>query len=493
LGGGSDGSDLHIAPAAIRIEGSRIAEARRLDGARYRENLARFAEETGGRPRDFRDRLISPAFVNAHTHLALGFLRGSAPPEALRGNMVRELYFAIERNLEPEDVAAFTRMGAYESLLAGVGLVWDHYYHGLAVAQGLAQTGLAGVVAPTVQDLSGPGVGWTRDQLLATERIAQSADLLDAGIAAAVGPHATDTVSEELWSEAAAIAREHELPLHAHLAQSLEEHSFSVKERHDTPVGWLASLRVLEGLPAAVFAHALYASRRDLARLDPARDVLVFCPCSQLVFGFPADPLVWEEAGLRWAVATDCSPSNDSMNLQKELRHVAGLRTAATSSSRAYRDLVEEPEQDLGTRRRGDSIEYLARVPVEGDALADAVWRERLGLFERAAEIARPESLLARVWSVPGALHPVLRAGVLEAGALANLLVWDPEHPSMWPGAGLSTLAMGDTTQAIHAMFVAGREVGQAGDFHRSLVESERYREALREADRRRGVLLAKR
>jgi hypothetical protein len=127
------------------------------------------------------------------------------------------------------------------------------------------------------------------------------------------------------------------------------------------------------------------------------------------------------------------------------------------------------------------------------DAAAEEVWQERGRLLERAGSVARPASLLSRVWSVPGSLHPALRAGVLETGALASFLVWDSDHPSMWPEAGLSTLAMGDTTQAIHAMFVAGREIGQAGDFHRSLVESDGYRRSVIDATRRRNEVLARR
>jgi cytosine/adenosine deaminase-related metal-dependent hydrolase len=464
------GDALEIAPAALSIEGRDLGALRRLSPATYREDLERWADETGTAVRDFGDRLLSPAFVNAHTHLALGFLRGAAPARALHGNLVREFYFGIERRLEPDDVAAFTRMGAYESLLAGVGLVWDHYYHAAAVAEGLADVGLAAVVAPTLQDLSGPGVEWRASQLSATEAIAASDDLAARGIVAAVGPHATDTVSEELWRECAEVARSLRLPLHAHLAQSVEEHTFSLDHRGAPPARWLAALGVLDGVPASVFAHAIYASRPELALLDASRDCLVFCPCSQLVFGFPADPLSWEEAGLRWAVATDCSPSNDSMSPQKELRHVAGLRTSGTTASAAYRDFLR------GGRDTG----------------AAEAWQERVRRFERAEAIARPESLLSRIWGVPGLLHPALRAGALEPGALASFVVWDVDHPSMWPEAGLSTLAMGDTTQAIHALFVAGREIGQAGDFHRSVVETDAYRRALREATRRRSALLAR-
>jgi cytosine/adenosine deaminase-related metal-dependent hydrolase len=383
--------------------------------------------------------------------------------------MVREFYFGIERNLEPEDVAAFTKMGAYECLLSGVGLVWDHYYHAEAVAQALAETGLAGVVAPTLQDLSGPGVQWREAQLRATEAIARSKDLAGRGVVAAVGPHATDTVSEDLWRMSCELARSLQLPLHTHLAQSLEEHSFSIERRGAPPARWLTSSGALDGVAGATFAHAIYVSGPELAMLDARRDLLVFCPCSAQVFGYPADPVAWEEAGLRWAVATDCTPSNDSMNVQKELRHVAALRTAGTTWSQPYRDFL---------RTGGD------------DGARDA-WRERTRQFERAESLARPEALLSRVWSVPGEVHPSLQAGVLAAGALASFVVWDPDHPAMWPEAGLSTLAMGDTTQAIHGMFVAGREIGQAGDFHRSLVGSDAHRRALLDATRRRRRVLA--
>ncbi|MEE2777443.1 MAG: hypothetical protein VYE73_11870, partial [Acidobacteriota bacterium] len=147
LGGGEE--PLVIAPAALRVEGSHILQLEALADESYSEALGRFAADSED-VRDFGDRLVTPAFVNAHTHLALGFLRGAAPPGTLAGNMVRDFYFGIEARLEPGDVEAFARMGAYESLLHGVGLVWDHYYHGGSVARALVGTGLSGVVAPTL-------------------------------------------------------------------------------------------------------------------------------------------------------------------------------------------------------------------------------------------------------------------------------------------------------------------------------------------------------
>ena len=87
---------------------------------------------------------------------------------------------------------------------------------------------------------------------------------------------------------------------------------------------------------------------------------------------------------------------------------------------------------------------------------------------------------------MPGGLHPAFRAGVIEAGALANLCVWDVEHPAFWPGRDpLRALAMSDTTNALVNVMSAGRWLGEHGRYHASVVGSDAYREARVEATRR--------
>ena len=38
-----------------------------------------------------------------------------------------------------DDIAAFTQIAALEALMSGTGFVWDHYYHGLAIAKTLSE------------------------------------------------------------------------------------------------------------------------------------------------------------------------------------------------------------------------------------------------------------------------------------------------------------------------------------------------------------------
>ncbi len=444
---------LVVRPARIHVLGSRITRVE-------------LSDEPG--TLDFGDRLVTPAFVNAHTHLALAFLRGVEASGARR-NLVEDLYFAFESRLTPEDIRAFARMGAYESLLSGVGLVWDHYYGGQAVADALLDTGLCGVVSPTVQDLAGPDRDGAESALATTLELAHSAKHHGAGVFAALGPHATDTVSPQLLRRIAELAAQHELPIHMHVAQSYDELARVEQREGRTPIALLAREGVLDRAPSVVLAHALYATLQDLQGLEPERHTLVYCPSSQQQFGFPAPVPLWGELGVSWVIATDCASSNDSMNVQKELRFAHGAATASVANSLDYASFLESGEASY------------AREVWNGRSERASVW----------AKHVTSERLLERVWSRAGALHPAFRAGVLEAGALANIAVWDVDHPAFWPGLDLPrALALSDTQQALHTMIVGGQLIGESGRLAASVLESDEYREAHREATLRLVALL---
>ena len=268
IGGGSE--PYRIVPGVLSMQGAWITGFEPLD-----ENTVLDSETL-----DLGDKWVTPSFVNAHTHIALGVMRGMDVETASAGNMVEEVFFRFESKCTKEDVLAFARVGAYACLMNGVGHIWDHYYHGDVVAQAMREVGLTGVVAPTLQDLSGPGKEMWVDSLGATQAIHSDYGYASRGIFAALGPQATDTVSAALWTRALKWSEQWDIPIHAHLAQSLEEVQ-RCRERHGlTPVEWLRSLGILDGAPGAVFAHALFATEQDLSLLDAHRHHLVFCPYS---------------------------------------------------------------------------------------------------------------------------------------------------------------------------------------------------------------------
>lgn len=458
-----DGDHLEVVPAVVRVEGALITAVERRDRASVEASPPSGLDDLGGR-------LLGPAFVNGHTHLSMSAFRGVGI-EAMQGNVVEDLYFRLEHELTDAEVRAFVRMGACESLLAGVGCVWDHYYHGIAVAEALADVGLCGIVAPTLQDVFGPGCETLETNLDQTRAIAEDAALARAGIVAALGPHATDTVSDALWRRVADEAATHQLPVHAHLAQSIEEFERSIAGHGVTPATRLHQLGVLDAAPRALLVHGLFLTDADLERLDPDRHVLGYCPFSQLLFGFPAHLSSWIRSGRRFTVGTDCGASNDSMSVHKELRLVAsGSAFAATLS----------PEH--AAFRASGTV---------ADAKAAQDTRQQALIFRQP--VATPEALLATVWSTPGTLHPGLSVGVIRPGAWANLVAWDLDHPAMWPATDpLRNLVMCDAPAAIDAMMLSGRWIGERGDFAASLLRRPEWREWRIEADARRRELFAR-
>ena len=461
---GDHHSGLRVVPAALQLSGARIVSVVPCDRDAFRAMVADGDDER----LDLSGKLITPAFVNAHAHLPMAVFRGIGGHAAARDNLVEQLFYRLESELTDEDIRAFARMGAYECLSAGVAVVWEHYYGGVQLAQGLREAGIAGFVAPTLQDLDGPGVERLDAQLQATLDIMNDAESSAAGIYAALGPHATDTVSASLWRAVTELALKHDLTVHAHLAQSVEELARAHQRHGASPVQWLESEGALEA--RGLWVHGIFLSDADLGRFDASRHTLGFCPFSQLQFSFPADVLAWERAGLPWLVATDCAACNDGMGPQKELRFVAGLPTqlAATAS----------------LRERFASSASLA----DAQALQDG----RSAAFDQWPNWRSSEHLLSRVWSIPGALDPRMRSGVLAPGAAAHLLTWDISHPSMWPHHDLlRAVALSEPGQALDGVMVNGGWWAKPGELADRLHRDD-YREARREANERLTALLSR-
>jgi len=104
-----------------------------------------------------------------------------------------------------------------------------------------------------------------------------------------------------------------------------------------------------------------------------------------------------------------------------------------------------------------------------------------------------PARLLQTVWQIPGRLHPRMPLGRISQGHIANLAVWDLDHPAFWPGSDpLRALAFGNIGGALDGLWVNGRLVGELGSHAQSLLQSPHYKACREEADARLQALLRK-
>jgi len=293
-----------------------------IDGERYADVLP------AGKPQgpfdktlDGEGKILAPGLYNAHTHLAMSLFRGKAADMRLMQWLEEEIWPA-EKKLTAEDVYWFARLGLVEMIRSGTVAFADMYFFMDEVAQAVEEAGLRallsyGIIAPS-PDLVDP-------ELRKAEEFAQRWNGAAGGrIATALSPHAPYTCGPELWTQATKLAREFNIPIHTHVAETKEEVDRMRAENGRTPVEWLEGLGVFS-VPTLA-AHCVHVTEKDCNILAAHRVAVAHCPTSnaRLACGIaPTTDLL--RGGVCVALGTDGPGSSGSLDLLREMRLAAML------------------------------------------------------------------------------------------------------------------------------------------------------------------------
>ena len=229
-------------------------------------------EELGGA-------VVTPGLVNTHHHLYQTLTRARAQQADLFG-WLRELY-PVWARIDAEAEYAAARTGLAELALSGCTTVFDHHYvfprgrEGLVEAevQAARELGVRIVASRGSMDLGVSDGGLPPDELVEelddvladTERLVGA--LHEAGPGArvqiAVAPCSPFSVTKRLMQESASLARRLGLPLHTHLAETMEEGAYCLELYGCTPVEYLTDLGWLGS--DVWCAHCVHLSADDVA------------------------------------------------------------------------------------------------------------------------------------------------------------------------------------------------------------------------------------
>jgi 5-methylthioadenosine/S-adenosylhomocysteine deaminase len=263
-------------------------------------------------------RLLMPGLVNAHTHLAMTVFRGYADDMPLKP-WLEDKIWPVERQLKHDDVYWGALLGVVEMLRGGVTCFADMYHFTEAVVEAAWEGGIR--AAP-----SGVLLGFWDD---AAERLQQLVEYClqlraekSRRIHPMLGPHAPYTCNDQLLGEVAAAAREHDLGLHIHLAETAGEVTESLQLRRVTPVRHLLELGLLAGQITA--AHCVHLTDEDIALLAEHQVGVAHCPGSNMKLGSGFAPTAeLLAAGAVVGLGTDGAASNNNLDLMEEMRLAA--------------------------------------------------------------------------------------------------------------------------------------------------------------------------
>jgi cytosine/adenosine deaminase-related metal-dependent hydrolase len=376
--------------------------------------------------------IVTAGLVNTHHHLYQWLTRGRAVDRDLFG-WLTELY-PVWARIDAEDVHAAALVGLGELALTGCTTAADHHYlvpgGDEAVFDALGEAaravGIRLYLARGSMDLGASQGGLPpdhvvedRDTILAsTEAVA---DRWHDGerIVVTVAPCSPFSVTPELMTESAALARTRGLRLHTHLAETIDEQHDCLARFGCRPVelmedlGWIAD--------DVWVAHAVHLDDREVARLGAAGTGVAHCPSSNGRLGTGlcrvTDLLA---AGVPVGLGVDGVASNEVGGLFPELRQALYAARQRTRRADALRpdDVLRLATEggatclgraDLGRLepgRRADLVvwpgEDLADVPGPIDGLV-------LGPDRRARLVLVDGEPVVRDGDLVGTDHPANR------------------------------------------------------------------------------------
>jgi len=275
--------------------------------------------------------VVTPGLVNTHHHLWQNLTRARAQDENLFG-WLKALY-PVWSAIDEEAEYAAARVGLAELALSGSTTVFDHHYlfppgvTGLLEAEIRAarELGVRIVAARGSMDLGESQGGLPPDSVVESRDDALAATEAASGLAEGaqveitVAPCSPFSVTRELMTESAELARRLGLRLHTHLAETVEEEDYCRELYGCTPVEYLGEVGWLA--PDVWCAHCVHLSDEDVETFG-AQDVgVAHCPTSNMRLGAGvARVRELLDANVRVGLGVDGSASNERGDLFLEVK-----------------------------------------------------------------------------------------------------------------------------------------------------------------------------
>jgi len=276
-----DGGDLVHEKATIVIEGDRIA------AVRPRGEATR-SDRTPGDRVDGSGKLALPGLINAHTHLYSSLVRGLALPgfgPKTFTQILEQLWWRLDKGLDPESVRTSALVGAMEAARCGVTALIDHHASPNAIPGSLDalretvcdELGLRGVFCYELTDRDGPE---RRDAGVAENlRFLEACGEPPGRCAAQFGLHASFTLSDETLDRVADRLPER-AGVHIHVAEGPEDEASCLRHHGLRVIDRLDRFGLLR--PNSILAHCLHLDDEEKDLVAERGAIVVHNPRSNM-------------------------------------------------------------------------------------------------------------------------------------------------------------------------------------------------------------------
>ncbi|MBN2117519.1 MAG: amidohydrolase family protein [Anaerolineales bacterium] len=278
---------------------------------------------------DCKGKVLMPGLINAHTHVPMTLLRGLADDLRLDVWLMGYMMPVEREFVSPEFVRLGTLLACAEQIRSGVTTFNDMYYYEEDVAKAASDAGMRAVCGQTVMKFPAPDAASYDDSLqMARDFIARWKD--HPLIIPAIAPHAPYTCTAEILRATADVAKEFDVPLHTHLAETAFEVE-NIRNDHGMPViPYVKKQGIFDA--KVIAAHCVHIDSGEMRTLLHAGAGVAHNPSSNLKLASGFAPVVkMLETGLNVGIGTDGPASNNDLDMFEEVRLAAFIAKAVTN------------------------------------------------------------------------------------------------------------------------------------------------------------------
>ena len=230
-----------------------------------------------------------------------------------------------------------------------------------------------------------------------------------------IAPCSPFSVTPELMRASVAFARDRGLVVHTHVAETMDEEAFCLREFGVRPVELMRQLDWVG--PDVWWTHCVYVNEEDIALMAETGTGVCYCPSSNMRLGSGIAPIrALVDAGVKVGLGVDGSASNDSSHMLSEARHALLLQRVELGA------LAMSAEESLWLGTRGGAA-VLGRDDI--GALAPGMAADFIGIRLNRLGFAgaQADPLAALVFCTPPSVDLSVINGriVVEDGRLLTV------------------------------------------------------------------------
>ncbi len=276
-----------------------------------------------GKVIDGAHKAIIPGFVNAHAHSAMTLFRGVGEDVPL-DRWLKERIWPYEAKLNDEMVYWGAKMACLEMIQTGTTTFNDMYWHIEGTRRAAEEMGMRSVQSFCWLDMKDDTqLEKNKTDLINMHRQSASWSPLTSF---ALSPHAIYTVSEKALRYVNSYARDNNLLIHTHLAETRAEMDQSEHDYGMSPTEYLNKLGLLG--PNLIAAHSLWLSADDIKLLGDHGVHTVHNPNSnlKLASGYKFKYNELRDAGANVCLGTDGCASSNNLDMIDSMKTMALLQ-----------------------------------------------------------------------------------------------------------------------------------------------------------------------